>query len=160
VFCPNRDTTEETMTRLETVAKDLAVKLKAASPKQQRVAGLAACRLALQRAPVDDPVVTESLSQLQQVGVLSLTLIEALNDLTEQLDTRYFDLQDKAEEAGDDPDMRAESLRLFSQARSVAALSFAGGEDSLIAAMEAIYEASATSDDDNKFFDEVLKVLS
>ncbi|WP_141690782.1 hypothetical protein [Pseudomonas sp. 1 R 17] len=43
--------------------------------------------------------------------------------------------------------LNVEDLQLFSQARAVSALSLAGGEDSLMAATEAIYEASSAVDD-------------
>lgn len=143
--------------RLETVAKDLTAKLKAASSEQQRMAGLLACRLALQAAPMDYPVVLETLDQLQQYGVLPPQRIAELGNLAAQLDEKYFELQDNAE---GDADLQAESLRLFSQARTVSALSFAGGDDALVAAMEAIYEASATDDDGSKIFKIVLSNLS
>jgi hypothetical protein len=145
------------MMRLETVAKDLTAKLKAASSEQQRMAGLLACRLALQAAPMDYPVVLETLDQLQQYGVLPPQRIAELGNLAAQLDEKYFELQDNAE---GDADLQAESLRLFSQARTVSALSFAGGDDALVAAMEAVYEASATDNDGSKIFKAVLSILS
>ena len=144
------------MMRLETVAKDLAAKLRTASPAQQRAASLVACQLALQAVPIEAPIVSETLEQLRQQGVLPQRRVAELNDLAAQLDGEYFDLQDKAE---DDPALQSEALRLFGQARAVSALSFAGGQDALAAAMEAIYEASATMDDGSRIYDAVLLAL-
>ena len=144
------------MMRLETVAKDLVTKLRTASPTQQRAASLIACQLALQAAPVEGGIVSETLEQLRRQGVLSQRRIAELNDLAVQLDRKYFDLQDNAE---DDPAMQSEALRFFGQARAVSALSFAGGEDALTAAAEAIYEALATVDEGSQIWDAVLLAL-
>lgn len=136
------------MMRLDAVAKNVAEKLKAASSEKQRSICLLACQLALDAAPIDSPLILEALELLRQKGVLPANKVEELNKLVVQLDEQYFDLQEKAE---DDPSAKIESMRLFSQARAVSALSFAGNENALIAAMEAIYEASATVDDESIF---------
>jgi len=88
---------------------------------------------------------------------LSQERIAELNELAIQFDDKYFDIQDKAE---DNVALQTESLRLFSQARAVSALSFAGGEDALVAAMESVYEASMAFDDNSKFFATVEDSLS
>lgn len=145
------------MMRLETVARDLSEKLRLASTTQQQAASFAACQFALQATSVEVPIVLESLEQLRQHGMLSIQRVAELNDLAEQLDTKYFDLQDQAE---DNPDLQADALRLFGQARAIAAVAFAGGRDVLTAVMEAIYEASVTVDDGAKVFDVALVALS
>jgi uncharacterized protein YigA (DUF484 family) len=145
------------MMRLETVAKELAAKLRLATPTQQRAASLVACQFALQAAPIEASIVSEALEQLRQQGELSQQRIAELSDLVAQLDEKYFDLQDKAK---DNASLQAEMLRLFGQARAVSALSFAGGRDALAAAMEAIYEASATVDADSKIYEAVLLALN
>jgi hypothetical protein len=145
------------MMRLETVARDLSEKLRIASPAQQQAASFAACQLALQAASVEAPIVLESLEHLRQHGTLSIQRVAELNDLAEQLDSKYFDLQDQAEI---NPDLQADALRLFGQARAIAAVAFAGGEDALTAVMEAIYEASVTVDDGGRVFDTALAALS
>lgn len=144
------------MMRLETIASDVVAKLQVASPEQQRAASLIACQLALQVAPIEAPVVSEALAQLNQEGVLTQLRIAELNALAAKLDSKYFDLQDMAEE---ESPMKNEALLFFSQARAVSALSFAGGKDAYIAAMETIYEASMTVDDSRKICDVVLSVL-
>jgi hypothetical protein len=56
-------------------------------------------------------------------------------------------LQDSLDE---EQSLNVDGLQLFSQTRAVSALSLAGGEDSLMAATEAIYEASSAVDDGTK----------
>jgi hypothetical protein len=135
--------------RLETVAENLAARLEASNSGQQRKASVIACELALQAASLDMPIISESLEQLRQNGKLSQERIAELNDLAAQLDERYFDIQNEAE---DNVALEAEALQVFSQARIVSALSFAGGENALVAAKESIYEASMSFDDSGNFF--------
>jgi hypothetical protein len=56
-------------------------------------------------------------------------------------------------------DLNQEGLQLFSQARAVSALSLAGGENSLMTATEAIYEASSAVNDGANIFKAALSVL-
>lgn len=143
--------------RLETVAQDLSERLRKASPKQQHAASIAACQLALQAASVDEPIALESLEQLRQQGTLSIQRVTELIALAEQLDSEYFELQDQSEI---NQVFQADALRLFGQARAIAAIAFAGGKDVLTAAMEAIYEASVTVDDPGRVFDAAFVALS
>jgi len=144
--------------RLETIAKDLAAKLEMSSSEQQRKASIAACELALLATGLDIPVISKSFEQLRQNERISQEQTEELNSLVEQFDERYFDIQDKIDENVDlckteeNVDLQAERTRFFRQARAVSALSFAGGEDALVAAMESIYEASMSFDDNSNFF--------
>lgn len=144
------------MMRLEMVAKDLAEKLRLTDTSTQRAAALYACELALQAAPTMNPDVLSAVEELRQNGRLKNQTLMKLNDLAANLDQQYFDLQEKAEE---DPVVHFEYLRLFSQARAVAALSFAGGEHALISAMEAIYEASVTVEDATQIYDAVFSFV-
>lgn len=142
--------------RLEEVEKGLVEKLKVASEKQRRSAVKVACELAFQACPVDGPIVVESLKQLCLGSKLTAEQVSGLDNLAAQLDEQYFDLQDSQNEG---QNLDAEVLRLFSQARVVSALSLAGGEDSLMTAAEAIYEASSAVDDRVYIFKSVLLVL-
>ncbi|WP_092457295.1 hypothetical protein [Pseudomonas sp. NFACC45] len=142
--------------RLEMVEKNLVEKLKVASEEQRRNAVKVACELAFQACPVDVPIVVESLRELCLGNKLTTEQVSGLDDLAAQLDERYFDLQDSMEE-GQNLDVRV--LQIFSQARAVSALSLAGGDDSLMAAAEAIYEASSAVDDGANIFKSVLSVL-
>ncbi|MFL1418199.1 hypothetical protein ACI77M_18625 [Pseudomonas fildesensis] len=142
--------------RLETVEKGLVEKLKLVSEEQRRSAVKVACELAFQACPVEVPIVVESLRQLRSGNKLTTDQISELDALAAQLDEKYFDLQDSLDEG---QNLNVEGLQLFSQARAVSALSLAGGEDSLMAAAEAIYEASSAVDDGTQIFKAVLSGL-
>ncbi|MDA3136088.1 hypothetical protein HG619_07695 [Pseudomonas syringae] len=90
------------------------------------------------------PIIVESLRQLRSANKLTTDQVSGLDSLAAQLDEKYFDLQDSLDEA---QNLNLEGLQFFSQARAVSALSLAGGEDSLMTATEAIYEASSAVDD-------------
>lgn len=143
--------------RLEEVEKSLVEKLKVANEEQRRSAVKVACELAFQACPVDVPIVVESLKQLCLGNKLTAEQVSRLDVLAAQLDEQYFDLQESLNE-GQGLDVKV--LRLFSQARVVSALSLAGGDDSLMTATEAIYEASSVVDDRVYIFRSVLLVLS
>jgi hypothetical protein len=132
------------MTRLETLAPDLADKLRRASPMQQRAAGVAATAFALAHAKLEHPLVEKALATLRAGGVFTPPDKAQIDALLARLDEEYFELQEAAEEGRASTD---DSLRRFSQARAVAALSCAGNEDAFAAATEAVYEAAATTDD-------------
>jgi hypothetical protein len=88
--------------------------------------------------------------------VFSLKEKADLDALIVQLDDEYFGLQEAAEEGRANT---ADYLRLFGQARAVAALAFAGGEDAFQAATESIYEAVATTDNKDELSIHILSVL-
>ncbi|KPY38163.1 hypothetical protein ALO52_200192 [Pseudomonas syringae pv. primulae] len=142
--------------RLEMVEESLVEKLKVVSEEQRRRAVKVACELALQACPVEVSIVAESLRCLQSGNKLTTDLLSGLDALAAQLDEKYFDLQDSLDEG---QSLNVEGLQLFSQARAVSALSLAGREDSLMAATEAIYEASSAVDDGANIFKAVLSVL-
>ncbi|WP_054994826.1 hypothetical protein [Pseudomonas ficuserectae] len=142
--------------RLEMVEKGLVEKLKLVSQEQRRNAVKVACELAFQVCPVEVPIVVESLRQLRSGNKLTTDQVSGLDSLAAQLDEKYFDLQDSLDEA---QNLNLEGLQFFSQARAVSALSLAGGEDSLMTATEAIYEASSAVDDGTYIFKAVLSVL-
>ncbi|WP_207282555.1 hypothetical protein [Pseudomonas sp. FW300-N2F2] len=143
--------------RLEMVQKNLVEKLKISSEEQRRSAVKVACDLAFQACPVDVPIVVESLRQLCLGNKLTAEQVSGLDILVAQLDEQYFDLQDSLND-GQNSDVKV--LRLFSKARVVSALSLAGGENSLMTATEAIYEASSAVDDRIYIFKSVFSVLS
>ena len=142
--------------RLEMVEESLVEKLKVVSGEQRRRAVKVACELSLQAYPVEVSIVAESLRYLQSGNKLTTDQVSGLDALAAQLDEKYFDLQDNLDEG---QNLNVEGLQLFSQARAVSALSLAGGEDSLMAATEAIYEASSAVDDGTHIFKAVLSVL-
>lgn len=142
--------------RLEMVEEGLVEKLKVVSEEQRRHAVKVACELALQACTVEVSIVAESLKYLQSGNKLTTDQVSGLDALAARLDEKYFDLQDSLDQG---QSLNVEGLQLFSQARAVSALSLAGGEDSLMAATAAIYEASSAVDDGTNIFKAVLSVL-
>lgn len=144
------------MTRLESQFPGVADKLRRASTAQQRAVSVAASEFAIAHARVQHPIVKRAMAKVRETGVLAPDEKADLDALVAQLDREYFDLQEAAEEgraAADD------YMRRFDQARAVAAVSFAGSEDALLAATEAIYEAAATTDDKEQLSALVQSVL-
>lgn len=136
------------MTRIETLSPEVADRLRRASRAKQRAASIAACEFALSQAQIDDPLVQEILEKVRLAEVLTPEKKTEIELFVARLDDEYFDLQ----EAADDGRASAyDCLRKFAQARAVAALSFAGNEDSHEASAEAIYEAAAASQDKEEF---------
>ena len=114
------------MTRLETLAPDLADKLRRASPVKQRAASVAASEFAITHAKVEHPLVEKALEKVRAGGVLTPKDKAEIDALVARLDEEYFELQEAAEEGRASTE---DYLRVFGQARAVAALSFAGNED-------------------------------
>ena len=145
------------MTRLETLSPYLKDRLQRASAAQQRTASLTACEFAIRRAEVQHPLVEQALVKIRAGSILTSKEKADLDSLVEQLDEEYFALQEAAAEGRASSDAY---LRPFGQARAVSALSFAGEEDAFRAASEAIYEASATTDDADELVALVQSVLN
>lgn len=146
----------ERMMRLEMLEEHLAEKMKVVSEEKRRSAVRVACELAVQNCPVDLPVVDESLRQLLSGYKLSFEQVSKLERLAAQLDEEYFYLHESQNE---ERELNPQALHLFSQARAVSALAFAGRDDSTESAIEAIYEA-ATAINDGQVLNAVFSVLS
>ena len=144
------------MNRLETLIPDLADKLRIASTLKQRASSLAASEYAISHAKFEHPLVEKALEIVRAGGVFTPKYKTEIEALVTRLDERYFELQEAAEEGGLSPD---DYLRVFGQARAVAALSFSGNEDAFEAATEAIYEAAASTDDKEELATLIQSVL-
>ena len=144
------------MSRLETMCPKLAAKLELVSAAKQRAATLVACEFAISHAKVEHPLIDKTLKRVRAAGVLTPKEKAELDALAAQLDEEYFALQDAAEEGRASTE---DYMRVFGQARAVAALFFAGGEDAFQAATEAIYEAAASTDDKEELSARVLSAL-
>ena len=79
-----------------------------------------------------------------------------LDTLVAQLDDEYFQLQEAEEEGQASSE---DYMRVFGQARAVAAVAFAGGDDPFEAATEAIYEAAATTDNQGDLVAQIEEAL-
>ncbi|WP_158014489.1 hypothetical protein [Ralstonia solanacearum] len=143
--------------RLEEIAPHVAEKIKTASRDQQLKVVQLACRFAMNAAPIQEPVVIHALSALGRNEVLNDEQVASLNGLMQQLDDTYFDLQDLSE---DDPEKQVDALRYFGKARALSALLFSQDPDALVAAMESVYEASATTDQPADLFEAVMRLIS
>ena len=131
------------MSRLEATYPALAEKFGRASPAQRQALLYAACELAVKQTGLDRPEIDAALAAVQQRSSVSPDVVAALVALVEQLDERYFALQEEADESRASVE---DYLVPFSQARAASAVLYAIKDDSPDAHMEAIYEAIATID--------------
>jgi hypothetical protein len=144
------------MNRLETLAPDLAERLRRASPDKQRAAALAACQFAIAKANVPHAGIEEACKGLRSGAGLSAAQQSEIEALAASLDNEYFDLQEAAEEGRATTE---DYLRKFAQARAVSAVLFASKSDPLEASTEAVYEAAAAAEDKGALFSAVESVL-
>lgn len=145
-----------TMSRLESVSTTLTTSLREASTKHQQSACLAACEFAVERSGIDSPIIQHALQAMRNSQPVPPEIKRELKSLEQRLDDEYFHLQEAAEAGNASEDAWK---RAFSHARATSALVFAAGEDAFEAASEAIYEASATVDDNRELIAVVTKVL-
>jgi hypothetical protein len=149
--------TENTpVSRLEILSIELTEKLRQATVTEQRAVGQAAVDFAVSRVKVEDSIVSESLVTLRTGNSLSPEKKAQLESTIARLDQEYFDLQQAVEEG---QAFEVEYLRVFGQARAVAALLCAFKDDPFEAATEAVYEAAAITDEPYLLFTAVERVL-
>jgi len=143
--------------RLESIEPRLAEEIKKSGSELQRRVALLACRFAMNAAPVGNSIAAQALLVLEIGQRFTEEQLAKLNNLQQELDDRYFDLQEQAE---DDAEKQVEALQYFGQARAVSALLFSQDSDPLVASMEAVYEASSTTDRPADLFDAVTHLLA
>lgn len=144
------------MTRLQTCLPELARKLRQVSQAKQRAASLAACQFAVCRAGVKNSAVDETLETMRSGGTLPLKKRGEIEALAAELDDKYLDLQEAAEEGRA---KRGDYMRLFAQARAVSAVLLALKDDPFEAAAEAIYEAVESIDEPDELLSMIDAVL-
>lgn len=127
--------------RMNVVAPELARLLTEAAPRSRREATRASCALAIERSSLSDPRVVAAFNLLDEARYGASPTREAVQSLAEEIDIQAATIREKGGQAA------TAYKREFSRARSAAALGFALEEDSLHAALEAIYEASLAIDD-------------
>ena len=129
--------------RLATVNPDLDQAINSASSDRRAQAGWAAAQWAISKTGLSHPVVSAA-----TIGGPA----EAIAALVEELDDRYFELQELCDEGGCS---NSDVLAAFAQARAASALELAvQGE-----AAEAVYEAIACSDDASELYRAVTVAL-
>ena len=99
-----------------------------------------------------DPKLSEAVRIINKDGFLSPESELKLQELVEKLDAEYFDAQDTGAS-------EAKFIQIFGKAHAVSALLFAGGADTFVAAAEAIYEASVSTEDEAPLFDLMSSLL-
>jgi hypothetical protein len=130
--------------RLSTIAPDLVAWLEHQSRERLRGAAANAAHLAVERTRLTDPRLDAALTVLRN-GQFGRTAEQSgVQQLVDELDADAWDLQEKAE-VGTVP-YQAYSAA-FMRARAAASVGFALGSDALSAALEAVYEAHAATDD-------------
>lgn len=142
--------------RLESYFPDLYEKLQGASSAKRKQAVLKACEMAVELAGVSDSAVLACLESLRRGETVSREIVVNLSRISNELDEQYFDLQDVSD---DEQSFGKEVLKVFGQARAVAALVFFTTEESVQSASEAVYEAILSVEDGEKVVMRVIEVL-
>lgn len=106
----------------------------------RRVAA-AACEAGVRLAGLRAPVVTEAVKHLVAGTKVPAVLKRSLSKLAEQADNRYLDVSDE-----EDGCSSRRCLDAFREARVLAGVVFALGNDPLQATMEAVYEIAIGTD--------------
>jgi hypothetical protein len=140
------------MIRLSTIAPDLTTRLQRVSVADLRRVTAEVVDAALRATELHDQSLDAAVRALRAGRYGDGLERERVKDLEVQLDETAWDLQDRAD-AGDAS--QDDYLAAFRRARAAAALWFALDDDALQAALEAVYEARAATDDN-----EVRRVLS
>jgi hypothetical protein len=125
--------------RLSTVAVDLVHQIEGLPPEVLRRVATEAATLAVDRTQLADPRIGPALSALgASSGVPSAR--QAIEQLTEELDERAWDIQDLVDAGAASEDAYLEAFR---RARAAAAVGYALNPDPQTAAFESVYEAQA-----------------
>lgn len=132
-----------TENRLEMLDLNFSDMLTKASKMQQRKAAKLACKFALERTQIQEPIVRQGLEALELGRYGDSSILAKLQSLANHLDEIQWDLQEKMESGGTD---LSTYLAAFKRARAATALYFALNADALVAATESIYEAYSATD--------------
>jgi len=122
---------------LRQISPELVDKLRRSTDETRHQIVERACLLAVQRADVATPKLTEALELIRRRSFGVLDLRSQLDALAQELDEIAWDIQDRIQ-AGDATE--AEYRRAFVKARAVAAIGFAL-DGSLAASFDSLYEA-------------------
>lgn len=132
------------MSRLSTIADDLAELLSRQSIARLRGVAAAAARLAVERTQLADPRLDAALAAIRDGDPAAVAELSQVLALTEELDEIAWDVQEQFE-TGVRPEQAY--LAAFARARAAAAVRFALEPDALCAALESVYEAQAATAD-------------
>lgn len=138
--------------RLSGVSEVLDSRLRTCSAAQRRAAVLAACESAVARSGLNHPLATEILDLLKSEGRIRNETKAAIHSLTERLDLKYLRLN-----ASRNPNFDAVGAA-FALARAAMSLDFAARTDSIEDAIEAVYEAVKSHEDEETLVNRLLEI--
>lgn len=130
--------------RLETIAPDLVEELSQTDAAGQRRVATAAAESAVERTQLTAAELDRALASIQAGNFGDSEAREGVQRLTDRLDEEQWAVQERVDEGRA---TTAEHLRAFSAARTASAVYFALDADPQTAALEALYEAHAATDD-------------
>jgi hypothetical protein len=134
-------------TRLHSKYPELARLILALPPAKLRLVVATAAKLAVQNAGLESDLLREVLAAVDGREVLQPDVKKKLIELQQQLDDSYLDAQDSAEGQQALP---AEALQSFYRARALAAVLAAVVEVDATEATEIVYEAIASSSNEDQ----------
>jgi len=146
-----------TASRLELDAPDLVEQLKRLQAPQLRRVAIGAARVALEHAGVQNPILEEALRTLDEGHSVSEELRSKVEEVVNELDDRYFELQ---EAEGHFQKEHGPSAQAYCRARAANAVLFAVHHDPFEAAMEALYEANYALDEDTDLLRGLVRQLT
>lgn len=128
------------VSRLSTVAADLAEQLEHRPSSQLRKVATTAALLAVDRTSLVDSRLDTALAAIRDGAPGNRDECSAASRVTEELDERAWDIQEKVDEGMLPQEVYLEAFR---RARAAASVGFALEVNPLQAALEAVYEAQA-----------------
>ena len=123
-------------------------------PSRQHRAAIAASRIALQQAGVQECAAATVLTLLDDNKTPDRALMAELEATRDRMDKQYLELH----ESGDESNTR-EAIKLFSQARAMASICYAA-EAEREHWSDAVYEAAMAIDDPSEVIEASLKIVS
>jgi hypothetical protein len=130
--------------RLETIAPDLVEELTQADAVDQRRVATAVAAFAAERTDLTADELSQAFTAIRAETFGDSPVRAGVQQLTDRLDEEQWAVQERVDEGQATP---AEHLTAFSAARAASAVYYALDADPETAALEALYEANAATDD-------------
>lgn len=130
--------------RLETIAPDLVEELTQADAATQRRVAAAVAESAVERTNLTADELDQAFAAIRAENFGDSPVRTGVQQLTDRLDEEQWAVQERVDEGQATP---AEHLAAFSAARAASAVYHALDADPGTAALEALYEANAATDD-------------
>src|SRR4051794_868354 len=136
-----------TLELLQQSAPELGRRVATASPAELRRIAFTMAAVAVKASGLKHDVIDEILRTTEGPG--DEALCSTIAEIARDLDERYFELSETAENVGGDREIPPDVTCAFRKARAASALAAALQADPRTAAAEAAYEALAATDDAN-----------